>query len=108
MARLTWTGPPPTEAAEYESVLREFAVTLCPPRARAVVIADGSVEVALDIRPSPGALSFGRRVREQQVYLASVCGTLTLHVQSAAELHQRLEQHYQISTAQALEDSGAA
>src|SRR5438046_887111 len=75
MARITWTTAPPEDAAEYESVLREFAITLCPPKAKAQVAQDGAVELFIDIRPSPGALSFGRRVREQQVYIASVCGT---------------------------------
>jgi hypothetical protein len=108
VARLTWIFPPPEDAAEYEVVLREFAVTMCPPRARARIAEDGAVELFLDIRPGPGALSFGRRVREQQVYIASVCGTLTLRVRSAGDLHARLEEHYRVSTAQTLEDAGVA
>jgi hypothetical protein len=108
MARLTWTSPPPEDGPEYESVLREFAITMCPPKAKARVTEDGAVELFIDIRPSPGALSFGRRVREQQVYIASVCGTLTVRVRCAGELHARLEDHYRVSTAQTLEDSGVA
>src|SRR5690242_10510059 len=106
MARVKWTSPPPEDADLYENVLREFAVTLCPPKAKAPTTEEGDIELAVDIRPSPGALSFGRRVREQQVYIASVCGTLTIRVRSAGELQQRLEEHYKVSTAQALEDSG--
>jgi hypothetical protein len=108
VARLIWTSPRPDDAPEYEAVLREFAITLCPPRARARVAEDGAIELFLDIRPSPGALSFGRRVREQQVYIASVCGTLAMRVRSAGELHARLEEHYRVSTAQTLEDAGVA
>jgi hypothetical protein len=108
MARLTWTSPPPEDAPEYEGVLREFAITMCPPKAKARVAEDGAVEIAIDIRPSPGALSFGRRVREQQVYIASVCGTIMMRVRCPGELHTRLEEHYRVSTAQTHEDSGAA
>jgi hypothetical protein len=108
MPRITWAGPPPHDAADFEGVLREFAITLCPPRARAQVCGDGWVEVLLDIRPSPGALSFGNRSREHQVYVASVCGTLSLRVGTPAELRTALEAHYKIETARLLEESGAA
>jgi hypothetical protein len=108
MPRLTWTTAPPDDAADYERVLREFAITMCPPKGKARLAEDGAVELFIDIRPSPGALSFGRRVREQQVYIASVCGTLIMRVRSAGELHTRLEDHYKVSTAQTLEDSGVA
>src|SRR5271170_5510321 len=98
MPRITWAGPVPGDGADFEGVLREFAITLCPPRAQARLRDDGLVEVHLETRPGPGAVSSGNRSREERAYQARVAGTFTLLVSCAQDLRKALDDHYGIST----------
>jgi hypothetical protein len=98
MARMTWVGLRPAAADEFESVLRQFAMTLCPPRGQGRLADDGLYDVVIDVAPGRSSVACGRRLREHQAYVVRITGTLTLRVRDAAELHAALEKHYDVQT----------